>query len=88
MKRASGLPKVPGAGFFSKCRAVMHAPVLGSKVPVPSHRKNASDVHVVPSVVASSVDSLLGRDFSDRDYFKKARDGHNAETLFVAPPLK
>jgi len=40
------------------------------------------------TVAASSVDALLGRDFSDRDYFKKARDGHSGETLFVAPPLK
>jgi diguanylate cyclase (GGDEF)-like protein/PAS domain S-box-containing protein len=40
------------------------------------------------TVVASSVDSLLGRDFSDRGYFRKAREGHDADTLFVAPPLK
>jgi diguanylate cyclase (GGDEF)-like protein/PAS domain S-box-containing protein len=40
------------------------------------------------TVVASSVDALLGRDFSDRDYFQKARDGRSADTLFVAPPLK
>ena len=40
------------------------------------------------NVVASSVDTLLGRDFSNRDYFRKARDGHGAQTLYVAPPLK
>src|SRR5664279_1179913 len=40
------------------------------------------------NVVASSVDTLLGRDFSNRDYFRKARDGHSAQTLYVAPPLK
>jgi len=40
------------------------------------------------TVAASSVDTLLGRDFSDREYFRKARDGHNPDTLFVAPPLK
>lgn len=40
------------------------------------------------NVVASSVDTLLGRDFSDRDYFRKARDGHGAQTLYVAPPLR
>ena len=31
---------------------------------------------------------MLGRDFSDRDYFRKARDGHNADTLYVAAPVK
>ncbi len=40
------------------------------------------------NVVASSVHTLLGRDFSNRDYFRKARDGRSAETLYVAPPLK
>src|SRR5664279_876132 len=40
------------------------------------------------NVVASSVDTLLGRDFWNRDYFRKARDGHSAQTLYVAPPLK
>jgi len=39
------------------------------------------------TVVASSVDSLLGRDFADREYFRAARNG-NAETLYVAPPMK
>ena len=29
------------------------------------------------TVVASSVDTLLGRDFSDRDYFRKARAGRD-----------
>jgi diguanylate cyclase (GGDEF)-like protein/PAS domain S-box-containing protein len=40
------------------------------------------------NVVASSVDTLLGGDFSNREYFRKARDGHSAQTLYVAPPLK
>ena len=39
------------------------------------------------TVVASSVDALLGRDFADRKYFRAARDG-NPETLHVAAPLK
>ncbi|HEX4234386.1 MAG TPA: diguanylate cyclase [Caldimonas sp.] len=39
------------------------------------------------NVVASSVDALLGRDFANRDYFRAARDG-DAQTLYVAPPLK
>jgi diguanylate cyclase (GGDEF)-like protein/PAS domain S-box-containing protein len=39
------------------------------------------------NVVASSVDALLGRDFANREYFRAARDG-DAETLYVAPPLK
>ena len=39
------------------------------------------------TVVASSVDSLLGRDFADRDYFRAARSG-SAETLYVPAPLK
>jgi len=40
------------------------------------------------TVVASSVGTLLGRDFSDREYFRKARAGQGADTLYVAPPLK
>src|SRR6185369_5433971 len=40
------------------------------------------------TVVASSVGTLLGRDFSDREYFRKARAGHDPDTLYVAPPLK
>jgi diguanylate cyclase (GGDEF)-like protein/PAS domain S-box-containing protein len=40
------------------------------------------------TVVASSVSTLLGRDFSNRDYFLKARNGHDAQTLYVAAPLK
>ena len=39
------------------------------------------------TVVASSVDALLGRDFADRDYFRAARDG-NPDALHVAAPLK
>nr|HET7860755.1 diguanylate cyclase [Caldimonas sp.] len=39
------------------------------------------------TVVASSVDSLLGRDFADRDYFRTVRDG-NPDALHVAAPLK
>jgi diguanylate cyclase (GGDEF)-like protein/PAS domain S-box-containing protein len=39
------------------------------------------------TVVASSVDPLLGRDFADRDYFAAARAG-TPETLYVAAPLK
>jgi diguanylate cyclase (GGDEF)-like protein/PAS domain S-box-containing protein len=40
------------------------------------------------TVVASSVDGLLGRDFASRDYFLAARAGGSAGTLHVAPPLK
>ena len=40
------------------------------------------------NVVASSVDTLLGRDFGDRDYFAAARAGGSAATLHVAAPLK
>ena len=40
------------------------------------------------NVVASSVDTLLGRDFANRDYFAAARAGSSAETLHVATPLK
>ncbi|MEO7057886.1 MAG: diguanylate cyclase [Caldimonas sp.] len=40
------------------------------------------------TVVASSVDSLLGRDFGDRDYFRAPRTGHNPSTLHVAAPYK
>jgi diguanylate cyclase (GGDEF)-like protein/PAS domain S-box-containing protein len=39
------------------------------------------------TVVASSVDALLGRDFANREYFRAARAG-NRETMYVAPPLK
>ena len=39
------------------------------------------------TVVASSVDSLLGRDFADRGYFRAARNG-SADTLHVEAPLK
>ncbi|MEO8836179.1 MAG: diguanylate cyclase [Caldimonas sp.] len=40
------------------------------------------------NVVASSVDTLLGRDFRDRDYFVAARASANAATLHVATPVK
>ncbi|MEP6738797.1 MAG: diguanylate cyclase [Caldimonas sp.] len=40
------------------------------------------------NVVASSVDMLLGRDFSDRDYFRAPRASHNAATLHVAAPYQ
>ena len=40
------------------------------------------------NVVASSVGTLLGRDFADRDYFRAARAGHSAQTLHVATPMK
>jgi diguanylate cyclase (GGDEF)-like protein/PAS domain S-box-containing protein len=39
------------------------------------------------TVVASSVASLLGRDFADRDYFRAVRSA-GKDTLHVAPPLK
>ena len=39
------------------------------------------------TVVASSVDALLGRDFADRDYFRAAR-GMSRDALHVAAPLK
>ncbi|MBV9892335.1 MAG: PAS domain-containing protein, partial [Rhizobacter sp.] len=39
------------------------------------------------TVVASSVDALLGRDFADRGYFRAARRGA-ADALHVATPLK
>ncbi|MEO6897038.1 MAG: diguanylate cyclase [Caldimonas sp.] len=38
------------------------------------------------NVAASSVDMLIGRDFADRDYFRSARDGRSADTLYVAAP--
>ena len=37
------------------------------------------------NVVASSVDTLLGRDFSDRDYFRKARDGRDSAETLTSP---
>jgi len=39
------------------------------------------------TVVASSVDALLGRDFADRDYFRAARRS-SPDTLHVAAPVK
>ncbi len=39
-------------------------------------------------VAASSVDSLLGRDFSDRDYFRTPRDSSDNVALHVAAPYK
>lgn len=40
------------------------------------------------TVVASSVDALLGRDFGGRDYFRAPRSSHNPATLHVAAPYK
>ena len=40
------------------------------------------------TVVASSVDAMLGRDFADRDYFRATRASHSASTLHVATPFK
>jgi len=40
------------------------------------------------TVVASSVDMLLGRDFSDRDYFRAAKASHEPAALHVASPYK
>jgi diguanylate cyclase (GGDEF)-like protein/PAS domain S-box-containing protein len=39
------------------------------------------------NVAASSVDMLLGRDFSGREYLRAARDGKSADTLYVAAPF-
>ncbi|MEO5881440.1 MAG: cache domain-containing protein, partial [Caldimonas sp.] len=40
------------------------------------------------TVVASSVDALLGRDFADRDYFRAPRTAQGRATLHVASPYK
>ena len=40
------------------------------------------------NVVATSVDALLGRDFSDRDYFRVPKAGRNPATLYVASPYQ
>jgi PAS domain S-box-containing protein len=40
------------------------------------------------TVLASSVDTLLGRDFADREYFLSARTKRDPATLHVAPPYK
>ncbi len=39
-------------------------------------------------VVATSVDTLLGRDFSDRDFFRVPQASRNPATLHVAAPYK
>ena len=38
--------------------------------------------------VASSSQTLLGHDFSDRDYFRVPRQDHNPATLYVAAPYR
>ncbi len=40
------------------------------------------------TVVATSVDALLGRDFSDRDYFRVPKADRNPATLYVASPYR
>ena len=40
------------------------------------------------TVVASSVDALLGRDFADRDYFRAPKAAQSPATLHVASPYK
>ena len=40
------------------------------------------------TVVASSVDTLLGRDFADREYFRGPRARRSGATLHVAAPYK
>ncbi|MGZ5274270.1 MAG: diguanylate cyclase domain-containing protein [Caldimonas sp.] len=40
------------------------------------------------TVVATSVDALLGRDFSDRDYFRAPQASRNPATLHVASPYR
>ena len=40
------------------------------------------------TVVATSVGTLLGRDFSSRDYFRAARERHEPGTLYVAEPYR
>ncbi len=40
------------------------------------------------NVGATSVGPLIGRDFSDRDYFRAARSSHDASTLHVAAPYR
>jgi len=40
------------------------------------------------TVVATSVDALLGRDYADRDYFRAPKSGHSPATLHVASPYK
>jgi len=45
-------------------------------------------VDAVGTVVASSVDALLGRDFADRDYFRSPKAEQSPSTLHVATPFK
>jgi diguanylate cyclase (GGDEF)-like protein/PAS domain S-box-containing protein len=40
------------------------------------------------TVVATSVDALLGRDFADRDYFRAPKAAQSPATLHVASPYK
>ena len=40
------------------------------------------------TVVATSVDTLLGRDFASRDYFRAARARPDPTTLYVAEPFR
>ena len=40
------------------------------------------------TVVASSVDTLVGRDFSDREYFRALKSARNPDTLYVGKPFK
>ena len=40
------------------------------------------------TVVATSVDALLGRDFADRDYFRAPKNAQTPATLHVASPYK
>ncbi|MCE9659793.1 MAG: diguanylate cyclase [Burkholderiales bacterium] len=40
------------------------------------------------TVVASSVDALLGRDFADRDYFRSPKAEQSPSTLHVATPFR
>ncbi|HEX2543105.1 MAG TPA: diguanylate cyclase [Caldimonas sp.] len=40
------------------------------------------------TVLASSVDTLLGRDFGDREYYLAPRTSRNPATLYVAAPYK
>ena len=40
------------------------------------------------NIAATSVDTLLGRDFSDRDFYRAAKASRNPATLHVATPYK
>jgi heme exporter protein D len=62
-----------------------HMTAMANALPAVRHAHMANSSG---RVVASTVPSLPGRDFSDRPYFQTAARDHDSQRLYLTPPFK